>query len=132
MKRQCLLIALGCFAISLLILLCGCASNPHALKWDTTEKVMLTGIIGAQVADLHQTVKYTNKDGYKEGNPITAGILGDEVSYGEGAALKAAGLVPAIWIAHNLPESHWQRKLILGIVFGLSSAVVVHNYRIMR
>ena len=91
----------------LFLLLQGCAMS--TVPFDTTEKVLATGMIAGQAWDGASTIDGLNR-GCTEGNPL----IGSDPSDGTIIAVKVLVAGGLLWIA-NLTDDHTIRKVVLGI-----------------
>lgn len=103
--------------------------------FDVSEQVLLGAIISAQTLDVLQTHKMTTghfeangKTNFKEEDWFTKRITGDRAAWYETTAIKAAVLIPTIYMIQKIQNSRL-RKLALATVLAISSAPVVHNAR---
>jgi hypothetical protein len=94
-------------AVLIMLWLSGCAMSK--VPFDTTEKVLVGGMIAGQAWDGASTINGLNR-GCTEGNPLIGENPSDATIIGV-KVLVAGGL---LWIA-NATDDHLIRKVVLGI-----------------
>ena len=115
--------------ISLLLLIQSSIWATDAASWDTTEKIILSGLVVNNAIDCYQTHALTVRqhDCYEEINPLTKSLFGCRVAWWESAVLKVAIFGPVLYGVNRFVKKSSTRKIILSCLLAISLEPVIRN-----
>ena len=102
------------------LFLFGCASMPHHVPYDKTEKFLTGAFIAGEVIDTIQTWKFMGGDRFYEANPL----IGDR----RGLVHMKLGISSVILCTSYFLPHKW-RKSVLGFASSVAWGTVFYNYK---